>query len=171
MLFCIFLLLNKCFCMYKGLLYCSLGFALDSVSMTVPCPLDKIARLQPMCRNIMGDDSVTVHDAECFLGTVEFVCSVTPLCTLHYRTFQKQLPMQVVHLSKDLCISCLVDFHAELAANTSTPLWELDPSIEFRQLLAWSIGYQLSGGGTRSNVLSQEALLLHEQAVSWDFTL
>ena len=74
--------------------------------MTVFCPLDKIASLQSMCRNIMRDDIVTVHDAECFLGTVEFVCSVTPLCTLHYRTFQRQLPNQVVHLSKDLCISC-----------------------------------------------------------------
>ena len=60
--------------------------------MSVSCPLDKIARLQPLCRNIMGDDIVIVHDAECFLATVEFVCSVTPLCTLHYRAFSEAAP-------------------------------------------------------------------------------
>ena len=85
-----------------------LGFVLDSVSMTVSCPPDKIARLQSMCRNIMKDDIVTVHDAERILGTIESVCSVTPLCALHYRAFQKQLlrakasarrPKQIIHLS------------------------------------------------------------------------
>ena len=85
-----------------------LGFVLDSVSMTVSCPPDKIARLQSMCRNIMKDGIVTVHDAEHILGTMESVRPVTPLCALHYRAFQKQLlrakasawrPKQVIHLS------------------------------------------------------------------------
>ena len=31
-----------------------LGFVLDSVSMTVSCPSDKIARLQSVCRNVMS---------------------------------------------------------------------------------------------------------------------
>ena len=44
-----------------------LGFVLDSVSMTVSCPSDKIVRLQSMCRNIMQAGIVTVHDAEPFL--------------------------------------------------------------------------------------------------------
>ena len=57
--------------------------------MTVSCPLDKMARLQLLCRNVMGDDVVIVNDVECFLGTVEFVCSVTPLFAQHYRAFQK----------------------------------------------------------------------------------
>ena len=60
-----------------------LGFVLDSVSMTVSCPPDKIARLQSMCRNIMKDGIVTVHDAEHILGTMESVCVVSPLCALY----------------------------------------------------------------------------------------
>ena len=67
------------------------SFVLDSFSMTVSCPPDKIARLQSMFRNIMKDDIVTVHDAEHILGIIESVHLVTPLCALHYRAFQKQL--------------------------------------------------------------------------------
>ena len=68
-----------------------LGFILDSVSMTVSCPPDKIARLQSSCRNLMRDGVVSVHDAECILGNMEYVRPVTPLCAMHYRAFQKQL--------------------------------------------------------------------------------
>ena len=56
-----------------------LGFVLDSVSMTVSCPQDKILRLQSMCKNVMKSGVVTVHDAERILGTMESVRPVTPL--------------------------------------------------------------------------------------------
>ena len=58
-----------------------LGFVLDSVSMTAPCPPVGITRLQSICRD--EEDIVTVHDAECILGTMESVRSVTPFvcCT------------------------------------------------------------------------------------------
>ena len=52
-----------------------LGFVLDSVSMTAPCPPDGITRLQSICRNV--EDIVTVHDAECIPGTMEPVRSMT----------------------------------------------------------------------------------------------
>ena len=52
-----------------------LGFVLDSVSMTAPCPPDGITRLQSICRN--EEDIVTVHDAECIPGTMEPVRSMT----------------------------------------------------------------------------------------------
>ena len=68
-----------------------LGFVLDSVTMTVSCPSDKIVRLQSMCKNVMRTGIVTVHDAERILGTMESVRPVTPLCALHYRAFQKRL--------------------------------------------------------------------------------
>ena len=68
-----------------------LGFVLDSVSITVSCPSDKIARLQSSCRNVMKAGIVTVHDAEHILSTMESVRPVTPLCAMHYRAFQKQL--------------------------------------------------------------------------------
>ena len=38
-----------------------LGFVLDSVSMTAPCPPDGITRLQFMCRSVK--DIVTLHGA------------------------------------------------------------------------------------------------------------
>ena len=38
-----------------------LGFVLDSVSMTAPCPPDGITRLQFMCRSV--EDIVIVHGA------------------------------------------------------------------------------------------------------------
>ena len=66
-----------------------LGFVVDSVSMTVSCPADKIARLQPVCRNLMVAGVVSVHNAERILGTMESVRPVTPLCALHYRAFKK----------------------------------------------------------------------------------
>ena len=61
-----------------------LGFVLDSISMLVSCPPDKIAGLQSMCRDIMKAGIITMHDAGRILGTMEFVCSVAPLCALHY---------------------------------------------------------------------------------------
>ena len=117
-----------------------LGFVLDSVSMTVSCPSDKIVRLQSMCRNIMQAGIVTVHDAECILGTMESIRPVTPLCALHYRPFQKQLlrakavtrrPKQVIHLSSKIIASlswCVLP--AGFAASASTPIRDLDPTVE-----------------------------------------
>ena len=63
------------------LTFIHLGFVLDSVSMTAPCPRDGTTRLLSMCRN--EEDIVTVHDAECIPGTMEPVCSMTPFvcCT------------------------------------------------------------------------------------------
>ena len=46
-----------------------LGFVLDSVSMTVSCPSDKIVRLQFMCWYIMQAGIVTVHDAKHIPGS------------------------------------------------------------------------------------------------------
>ena len=117
-----------------------LGFVLDSVSMTVSCPPDKIARLQPICTNVMKAGIVTVHDAERILGTMESVRPVTPLCALHYRAFQKQLlrakasawcPKQVIHLSSETTASLAWWVSpAGFAANASVPIGELDPTVE-----------------------------------------
>ena len=85
-----------------------LGFVWNSVYMTISCPPDKIARLQAACRNLVKDGVVSVHDAERILGTMESVRPVTSLCTMHYRSLQKQLlkskayvrhPYQLIFLS------------------------------------------------------------------------
>ena len=47
----------------------NLRFLLDSVSMNVSCPSDKIVRLQFMCWYIMQAGIVTVHDAKHILGS------------------------------------------------------------------------------------------------------
>ena len=118
-----------------------IGFVLDSVSMTVSCPPDKIARLQSMCGDMMKDGTVSVHDAENILGTIESVCLVSPLCALHYKAFQKQLlgakasaqrPKQVFHLSsKTIASLAWWVSPAGFAAYASAPIRELDPTVEF----------------------------------------
>ena len=109
-----------------------LGFVVDSVSMTVSCPADKIARLQSSCRNLMVAGVVSVHDAERILGTMESVRPVTPLCALHYRAFQKQLlkakafvrcPRQIIHLSpKTISSLAWWVLPSGFAANTLAPI-------------------------------------------------
>ena len=170
---------------------------------------------------------------------MESVRPVTPLCALHYRSFQKQLlrakvsvrnPKEIIYLtSKSIASLAWWVSPAGFAANASAPIRELDPTVEIwtdanlerggghssrgdfvqrhwtnadladdasinlletraarESILALSepgdrvrlhidnktaaayIRYQ---GGTRSNVLSQEALLLWEQAVSRNVTL
>ena len=216
-----------------------LGFILDSVSMTVSCPPDKIARLQSSCRNLVRDRVVSVHDAERILGTMESVRPVTPLCALHYRAFQKQLlrakafirrPHQVIHLSSKTLVSLAWWISPSgFAANASAPIRELSPTVEIwtdaslvrggghcsrggfvqrtwssddlvddpsinwletraarESVLALAqpgdrvrlhidnktaAAYIRHQGGTRSNVLSQEALLLWKQAVAKDITI
>ena len=216
-----------------------LGFVLDSVSMTVSCPPDKIVRLQSMCKTVMRTGIVTVHDAERILGTMESVRPVTPLCALHYRTFQKQLlraktfvrrPKQIIYLSsKSISSFAWWVSPAGFAANASAPIRELEPTVEIwtdanlkrggghnsrgdfvqrhwtnvdlandasinlletraarESVIALTepgdrvrlhidnrtaAAYIRCQGGTRSNVLSQEARLLWEQAVSKNVTL
>ena len=120
--------------------------------MTVSCPPDKIARLQSMCRNIMKDGTVSVHDAEPILGTMESVFLVSPLCALHYRAFWKQpigakasarCPKQVFHLSsKTIASLAWWVFPAGFAAYASAPIWGLDPTVEF-----WTDASLEHGGG------------------------
>ena len=76
-----------------------LGFVQDSVSMTVSCPPDKIARLQSMCRNMMKDDIVTMHDAERIFGTMASGCSVTPFVCSALQSFPEAAPK-----SKSFCL-------------------------------------------------------------------
>ena len=108
--------------------------------MTVSCPPDKIARLQSMCRNMMKDDIVTVHDAERILGTMESVCSVTPFVCSALQSFPEAapksksfcpVPQQVIHLSSETTASLAWWVSpAGFAANASVPIGELDPTVE-----------------------------------------
>ena len=181
---------------------------------------------------------MSVHDVERILGTMECVRPVTPLCAMHYWSFQKQLlkakayvrrPHQLIHLSSKT-ISSLSWWisPAGFAAHATAPIRELAPCVkiwtdaslsrgchssrgEFVQR-AWdpkdladepsinlletraaresvlalaqpgdrvrlhidnrtAATYILCQGGTKSNILLQEALRLWEQAVSRDITI
>ena len=132
-----------------------LGFVVDSVSMTVSCPADKIARLQSSCRNLMVAGVVSVHDAEWILGTMESVRPVTPLCALHYRAFKKQLlkakafvrrPHQIIHLSpKTISSLAWWVLPSGFAANATAPIRELSPAVE-----VWTDASLERGGGYSS---------------------
>ena len=132
-----------------------LGFVLDSVSMTISCPPDKITRLQSMCKTAMKSGIVTVHDAERMLGTMESVRPVTPLAALRYRSLQKQLlrtkvhirrPKQIIYLSAKT-ISSLAWWvsPAGFAGNASAPIRELPPTVE-----VWTDANLIRGGGHNS---------------------
>ena len=132
-----------------------LGFVLHSVSITISCPVDKIARLQDICRRAMQSGLVTVHDAERMLGTMESVRPVTPMAALHYRSIQKQLirakshvrrPKQIISLSKK-SISSLAWWisPAGFAGNASAPIRELSPTVD-----VWTDANMIRGGGHNS---------------------
>ena len=93
----------------------------------------------------MKDGTVSVHDAEPILGTMKFVCLVSPLCALHYRAFRKQLlgakasawcPKQVFHLSsKTIAPLAWWVSLAEFAAYASSPIREWTPLLSSGQML------------------------------------
>ena len=123
--------------------------------MTISCLPDKIARLQASCRNLVKDGVVSVHDAERIIGTMESVRPVTPLCAMHYRSFQKQLlkakayvrrPHQLIHLSSKT-ISSLSWWisPAGFAAHATAPIRELAPSVKI-----WTDTSLSRGGGHSS---------------------
>ena len=68
-----------------------LGFIFDTVTMTISCPPDKLERLISKCRTPLKNGTISVHDMERLLGTMESVRPCTPLAALHYRSLQRQL--------------------------------------------------------------------------------
>ena len=117
-----------------------LGFMFDTQTMTISCPADKVMRLQSLCRPAMSNGIISVHNAERMLGLMESVRPVTPLAALHYRSIQKQLlraksvvrkPDQIIHLSRKSILSLSWWLSpAGFAANASSPIRELEPTVE-----------------------------------------
>ena len=50
-----------------------LGFVLDTVAMTISCPLAKVSKLQGRSASALHEQYITVHDLERLLGTMESV--------------------------------------------------------------------------------------------------
>ena len=129
-----------------------LGFSIDSVSMTISCPQDKIERLQGMCAKAMAEGVIMVHDAEKLLGTMESVRPVTPLAALRYRPLQRQLlrakckvrkPGQLIHLSsKSTTALAWWVSPSGFAGNSSSAIREVAPDIEI-----WTDANKIRGGG------------------------
>ena len=132
-----------------------LGFSIDSVSMTISCPPDKIKRLQGMCAKAMSEGVITVHDAEKLLGTMESVRPVTPLAALRYRPIQKQLlrakckvrkPGNLIYLSsKSVAALAWWVSPSGFAGNSSSPIREAAPDVEI-----WTDANKTRGGGHSS---------------------
>ena len=130
-----------------------LGFILDTVAMTISCPLAKVSKLQGRCASALHEQYITVHDLERLLGTMESVRPATPLASLHYRHLQRQLivakryvrrPRQLIKLSQ----RSLTNLRwwvspAGFAGNCSTLLREPKPTLEI-----WSDA-NLAMGGAR----------------------
>ena len=85
-----------------------LGFIINSNTMTIKVPEDKVERLQNSCRIALNEKMITVHDCEKILGYMESVRPAVKLAALHYRPLQRQLlhaksknriPDQIIFLS------------------------------------------------------------------------
>ena len=132
-----------------------LGFQLDTVSMTISCPIDKVIRLQDKCKIALKNGFVSVHDLERILGTMESVRPSTPWAALHYRHLQRQLisakrsvrrPNKILSLSqKSLMNLRWWVSPTGFAGNCSCPIREKSPTLDI-----WSDA-NLDMGGARSS--------------------
>ena len=103
----------------------------------------------------MKDGVISVWDAERILGTMESIRPVTPLCAMHYRSFQRQLlkakaharhPHQKIFLSSKTINSLSWWISpAGFAAHATAPIRELAPSLEI-----WTDASMTHGGGHSS---------------------
>ena len=132
-----------------------LGFDIDTVSMTISCPKDKILRLQEKCQTALLSRCLSVHDLERLLGTMESVRPSTPLAALHYRSIQKQLlcskmgkrnPKKVVQLNrKSVAELKWWTSTSGFAANSSSFISEQQPSVHI-----WTDANLIMGGARNS---------------------
>ena len=117
-----------------------LGFILDSQSMTVSCPMEKIQRIQEKVRTALGSGHITVHDLERLLGLMESVRPATPLAAMHYRTVQKLLitakssgrrPKQLLILTRKVSLELQWWLSPSgFMGSSSSSMRELAPTVE-----------------------------------------
>ena len=131
----------------------------------VLCPPVGITRLQSTCRD--EEDIVTVHDAECILGTMESVRSMTPfVCCTTVLSRSKLLgakasarrPRLLIHLSSETTASLawwvsLAGFAANASVSigfwTSTAMILTDASLELEgHGTFWKLGLLLGLKGS-----------------------
>ena len=128
-----------------------LGFILNSVAMTISCPIDKVTRLQTLASSVLKSGHVTVNNLERLLGQMESVRPVTPHAALHYRAVQKLLnkahsggrnPKQIVPLSFKAIweLKWWVPLSG-FASNCTSPIQEKSPTLNI-----WSDASLYQGG-------------------------
>ena len=117
-----------------------LGFEIDTVSLTVTCPSDKVERIRNFASETLKNGHITVHDAEKIMGLFESVRPTTFCAALHYRGLQRQLlhakvldrvPSQIIHLSLQ-SKSDLKWWASEVGfkSNCVAPLREPNPTLD-----------------------------------------
>ena len=117
-----------------------LGFIIDTNSMTVKCPPEKITRLKQKASKALKEGLISVHDCESLLGFMESVRPVTPFAALHYRPIQRQLlhakhhgrkPNQMIYLSNK-SVAALVWWKSSngFAGNCIAPIREPTQSVD-----------------------------------------
>ena len=132
-----------------------LGFIINTVTMTISCPADKIIRLRDKCADALSKKHISVHDLERLLGTMESVRPSTPLAALHYRSIQRQLlkaklgarkPKKIVILSdKSLLELRWWVSETGFAGNAAASISEPQPSVHI-----WTDA-NLEMGGARNS--------------------
>ena len=132
-----------------------LGFVIDTNSMTVKCPPEKITRLKQKASKALKEGLISLHDCESLLGFMESVRPVTPFAALHYRPIQRQLlhakhhgrkPNQIIYLSNK-SVAALVWWKSSngFAGNCTAPIREPTQSVDI-----WTDANLHMGGGHNS---------------------
>ena len=132
-----------------------LGFILNTSTMEIRCPEDKINRLVVLASSALESGNISVRLLESLLGQMESVRPVTPLAALHYRHVQRVLLQEKRHGRFPARILQLTrKERSDLAwwvsprgfrANCSTLIREPEPSVE-----VWSDACLISGGAHNS---------------------
>ena len=136
-----------------------LGFDFNTETMTISCPLDKVERLQGLCKSALQSKVASVHQLERMLGTMESVRPSTPFAALRYWPLQRQLlkvktkwpegvrrEKEMVKLSpKSLQSLAWWISPSGFKANSSCPIRELDSTVEI-----WSDANLCMGGAYNS---------------------
>ena len=133
-----------------------LGFIINTVSMTLKCPPEKVIRLQEKSRQAMVDKHISVHNCEKLLGYMESVRPATPFAAMHYRPIQRQLlhakrngrtPHKLIHLSTK-SIAALTWWVSPngFAGNCTAPLREPEPTVDI-----WTDANLQMGGAHNSH--------------------
>ena len=87
---------------------CSLGFYLNSVTMSITLPPEKTCNAVQLCQSLLVATSFTVQDLAQVIGTLVSLFPACPLGRAHYHSLE-HLKVRTLHASHDYSLPCSLD--------------------------------------------------------------